>query len=186
MQEDQQFYINLERNLIKNGPKFLSHTVMVKGQIAYLRPTMGAMIFCIIYIVVGAFLLGLAADIYWHSQQVDLTLFVGGFGLIITAFGLHLIKPFMKRASFNKKTGRFSNNQDRDVKLQHILSLQIVSKLVARGQAPHYPCYELNLLTKNGRRINVLNHNDLPQMQLDAAVLGQFLKVEVTDLRRDI
>jgi hypothetical protein len=159
---------------------------MIKGQTAYLRPTMSAMMFCVIYIVVGAFLLGLAGVIYWHTQQLDLTVFIGSFGMIIGVFGLALIKPFMKRARFDKASGRFDNNQDRDVKLQHIVSLQILNKIVVRGQAPNYPCYELNLLTKNGRRINILNHNDLPQMQLDSLVLGQFLAVEVKDLRRDI
>ncbi len=186
MEEDTQLQVNIERTLIKNGPKFLSHTVMIKSQIAYLRPTMSAMMFCIIYIVVGTFLLGLAGVTYWNSRQLDLTIFIGSFGIIIGVFGLALIKPFMKRARFDQVSGRFDNNQDRDVKLQHIVSLQILNKMVERGQAPSYPCYELNLLTKNGRRINILNHNDLPQMQLDALVLGQFLKVAVRDLRRDI
>lgn len=186
MEEDTPLQVNIERTLIKNGPKFLSHTVMIKGQIAYLRPTMSAMMFCVIYIVVGTFLLGLAGVIYWNARQLDLTIFIGSFGIIIGVFGLALIKPFMKRARFDQVSGRFDNNQDRDVKLQHIVSLQVLNKVVVRGQAPSYPCYELNLLTKNGRRINILNHNDLPQMQLDALVLGQFLKVDVRDLRRDI
>jgi len=185
MDDDKHFYIDLKRNLIKDGPKFLSHTVMAKGDTVFLRPTMGAMIFCIIYIVVGLFLLGLAGVIYWKSSQLDLTVFIGIFGSAIGMFGIALIRPFMKRAKFDKDTGLFDNNQDRDVKLKHIVSLQILNKMIERGQAPSYECFELNLLTKNGRRINILNHNDLQQMQLDAAVLANFLKVEVTDLRRE-
>lgn len=186
MDDDKHFYIDLKRNLIKDGPKFLSHTVMAKGDSVFLRPTMGAMSFCIIYIVVGVFLLGLAGVIYWDSKQLDLTVFIGIFGSAIAMFGVALIKPFMKRAKFDKNSGLFDNNKDRDVKLKHIVSLQILNKVVERGQAPSYLCYELNLLTKNGRRINILNHNDLQQMQLDAAVLANFLKIEVTDLRREI
>lgn len=186
MEGDKHFYIDLNRNLIKDGPKFLSHTVMARGDVVYLKPTMGAMIFCIIYIVVGLFLLGLAGTIYWQSRQLDLTLFIGIFGGAIGLFGVALIKPFMKRARFDKNTGLFDNNKDRDVKLKHIVSLQILNKIIERGQAPNYLCYELNLLTKNGRRINVLNHNDLQQMQLDAMVLSDFLRAEVIDLRREI
>ena len=186
MDDDKHFFIDLKRNLIKDGPKFLSHTVMAKGDAVFLRPTMGAMIFCIIYIVVGVFLLGLAGVIYWNSHQLDLTVFIGIFGSAIGMFGVALIRPFMTRARFDKNTGLFENNKDRDVKLKHIVSLQILNKMIERGQAPSYECFELNLLTKNGRRINILNHNDLPQMQLDAAVLANFLKVEVTALRREL
>ncbi|EAQ63918.1 hypothetical protein MED121_04073 [Marinomonas sp. MED121] len=186
MEDDKHFYIDLKRTLIKDGPKFLSHTVMAKGDVVFLKPTLGAMIFCIIYIVVGLFLLGLAGLIYWNSRQLDLTVFIGMFGGAIGLFGMALIKPFMKRARFDKNTGLFDNNKDRDVKLRHIVSLQILNKIVERGQAPSYQCFELNMLTKNGRRINILNHNDLPQMQLDAAILGNFLKAEVLDLRREI
>jgi hypothetical protein len=42
------------------------------------------------------------------------------------------------------------------------------------------------MLTKNGRRLNILNHNDLTQMLKDAKKLGAFLNVEVQDRRREI
>jgi len=183
MDAEQQFHINLERTLIKTGPKFLSHTLVVNEYIAYIRPTVSAMMFCVIYILVGGLLLCLASIIYWRTTQLDLTLFIGGFGIAITTFGITLIKPFLKRVSFDKKTGCFNNYEDRDVKLSHVVSLQVNSKIISVGHTPHYPCYELNLLTINGRRINVLNHNDLPQLQNDAKILGFFLHIDVLDLR---
>ncbi len=42
------------------------------------------------------------------------------------------------------------------------------------------------MLTKNGRRINILNHNDLKQLKNDAEKLAVFLAVELIDLQREI
>lgn len=186
MSEPASFHIDLTKSLIQDGPKFLSHTVMISGQAAYLRPTLGSMMFCVIYIVVGCFLLTLASYILVAANKLDLAIFIGGFGVAILTFGVTLIQPFLKRASFDKTTGQFHNGSDRNVKLAQILSLQINNKIVKRKQALNYHCYELNLLTKNGRRINVLNHNCLNQILIDAQLLEKFLKVPVIDMRREI
>lgn len=175
--------IDLQRALIQDGPKFLSHTVVIKGQTAYLIPTISSMLFCVLYIAVGVFLMSLASYVQWQSGQLDFAIFVGGFGIAITTFGVSLIQPFLKIANFNKSTDVFKNGQDRNVKLQHIVSMQINNKMVKRKQALSYECYELNMLTKNGRRINILNHNNMKQLQLDAMLLSQFLKVQVLDMQ---
>jgi len=186
MSEGIDYQINLERTLRQDGPKFLSHKLVVCEQIAFLKPTISSMLFCVVYIVVGGFLLGLASYIYIDSQKLDLSIFVGGFGIAITTFGVSLIQPFLKRASFNKKINRFNNKKDRDVKLTHIVSLQINNKIVIRKQALNYHCFELNMLTKNGRRINILNHNNLLQLLADSQSLAIFLNVPLLDLRREI
>jgi hypothetical protein len=58
--------------------------------------------------------------------------------------------------------------------------------MIKRKHGLDYACFELNLLTKNGRRINILNHNHQQQLLLDAELLGTFLGVEVEDRRREI
>lgn len=186
MSEVEDYRIDLERSLIKDGPKFLSHTVMIRGDVAYLTPTLGSMSFCMIYIVVGSFLGGLAGYILFATEKLDLAIFLGGFGVAIATFGISLIRPFLKWVSFNRKSGVFDNKIDRNVKLEHIVSLQINNKIVIRKQGLNYYCFELNMLTKNGRRINVLNHNNLNQLLIDSQLLSGFLKAEVIDLRKEI
>lgn len=186
MSEQSNFHIDLSKTLIKDGPKFLSHTVVIKGDTAYLRPTISSMLFCFIYIIVGVFLVALASYIMFVTGKLDLAIFVGGFGIAIGTFGITLIQPFLKRARFDRGKGVFDNGSDRNVKLGQILSLQINNKVVKRKQALNYHCYELNLLTKNGRRINVLNHNCVNQILIDAELLKNFLKIEVADMRREI
>jgi len=178
--------IDLQRPLLKDGPDFLSHTIIVSGDNAYLRPTLISMMFCMIYIMVGVFLLSLATYLLIVSSKYDLVIFIGGFGVAITTFGISLIRPFLNRVNFNKHLGTFCNRKDRDVKLHHITSLQITNKIIQRKNALSYPCYELNLLTEHGRRINILNHNHLSQLTQDALLLGSFLSVNVEDCRREI
>ena len=178
--------IDVSSTLIHKGPKFRSHKFIFDGNVAYLKPTISSLLFCVIYIVVGLFLLALAMTVYVYKNQIDLTIFLGGFGISITTFGCTLIKPFIKQVIFDRNTGKFKNNVDRTVKIDNIMSLQIVNKIVSSKHALSYPCYELNLLTKNGRRINILNHNDLTQLKLDAENLASLLSVELLDLRRKI
>ena len=186
MDENVTCIIDLNRTLVKDGPSFLSHRLIITGEIAYLRPTISAMLFCVVYIVVGAFLIGIATYLLAVSSKYDLTIFLGGFGIAITTFGIMLIQPFLSRASFNRELGVFNNHQDRNVKLEHIVSLQINNKMIQRKHALSYACFELNLLTQHGRRINILNHNDQQQLIHDAQLLSRFLCVEVKDCRRII
>jgi len=186
MNESDDCVVDLNRSLLRDGPKFLSHKVIIKGDLAYLKPTVAAMLFCVIYIVVGLFLMTLAIYLLIVSPKYDLSIFVGGFGIAIATFGVSLIKPFLRRVSFNRETGVFNNHKDRDVKLNNIVSLQINNKMIQRKHALSYACYELNLLTEHGRRINILNHNNQQQLIEDAVLLGEFLEVEVKDCQREI
>ena len=178
--------IDLSRHLIKNGPKFISHTIVFEKTKAYLKPTLSAMMFCLVYVLVGLFLLGLAAFIYIGSRQVDLVIFLCVFGAAIATFGIILLQPFMKYSAFDKRTNEFSNNADRPIKLANITSLQITNKMITSKHGLSYPCYELNVLTKYGRRLNILNHNDLVKMEADGVKLGEFLGVELLDYKKEI
>ena len=186
MNEDDSCVVDLTRTLLKDGPSFLSHKVVITDNVAYLRPTISAMMFCMVYIVVGGFLASLATYLLIVTTKYDLSIFVGSFGIAIGAFGITLIQPFLSRASFDKSLGAFDNHIDRNVKLHHILSLQINNKMIKRKHGLNYACYELNLLTEHGRRINILNHNNEAQLIEDAEKLGAFLGVEVKDCRREI
>lgn len=142
--------IDLTRHLIKHGPKYRSHSIEIEENRAYLKPTLSALLFCMIYVVVGVFLLLLATIVYVKIQQIDLMIFLCITGASIITFGFLLMRPLTKQASFNKKTGKFSNDTDRSLKLENILSLQITNKIITSKNGINYPCYELNVLTKHG------------------------------------
>ena len=178
--------IDLNKALLQKGPKFKSHTIFFDKNVADLRPTVSSLLFCVVYIVVGLFLMTLAVIVYVKNNQIDFTIFLGGIGTAIATFGFTLIMPFVKQVTFDKNRGTFKNNIDRAVKIENIVSLQIINKMITSKNGISYPCYELNMLTKNGRRINILNHNDFNQLKSDAEKLADFLSVELIDLQREI
>ena len=178
--------IDLNKAILQKGPKFRSHRIIFDEKVADLKPTISSLLFCIVYIIVGVFLIMLAVIVYVKKNQVDFTIFLGGIGIAITTFGITLVKPFIKQVTFDKNRGTFKNNIDRAVKIENIISLQILNKIITSKNGLSYPCYELNMFTKNGRRVNILNHNDIDQLTSDAKQLAEFLSVELIDLQREI
>ena len=177
---------DLSRHLIKYGPKFRSHTIVFQESKAFLKPTLLALLFCLVYVLVGVFLLCLAVFVYSMSRQMDLVIFLSIAGTAIATFGFMLLRPFMRHSVFDKGTNEFCNNADRPLELGNISSLQITNKIITSKHGLNYPCYELNVLTKYGRRMNILNHNDLVQMELDGGKLSGFLEVELVDCQKEI
>lgn len=174
--------IDLSKHLIANGPKFCSHRIQLSadGQVALIKPTLGAMALSYFYLVLGSLLL-LAAIAVHVSGNLDLGLFMGALGIAIATFGVTSIRPMLRPAKFDYRSQDFSNHNERLIELKNIRSLQINDKRVMAGGGANYLCYELNLLTVNGRRINILNHNDLPMMRHDAQVIADFLSVEYAE-----
>ena len=178
--------IDLNKALLQKGPKFRSHRIVFDDNVADLKPTISSLLFCVVYIIVGLFLIMLAVIVYVTKSQIDFTIFLGAIGIAIATFGFALVMPFVKQVTFNKSRGTFKNNIDRAVKMENIVSLQIINKMITSKNGLSYPCYELNILTKNGRRVNVLNHNDISQLKNDAEKLADFLSVTLIDLQREI
>lgn len=87
-----------------------------------------------------------------------------------------------KRIVFDRAVGRFWDKKGHLAggSLSDIYAIQIIPKKCYAGKDIFY-AHELNLVTRNGDRINVLNHGDLEAMRKDARVLSKFLGVPVWD-----
>ena len=64
--------------------------------------------------------------------------------------------------------------------LEDIHALQLISEY-CHGSKRSYYSYELNLVLRNGRRINVVDHGDYEKLRKDAQTLSQFLERPVWD-----
>ena len=94
---------------------------------------------------------------------------------------------------FDKREGRFWKGRrapdevfDRTVikhlaALEEIHALQLISEQCSNSDGPSYRSYELNLVLKNGRRINVVDHGDQNKLREDAETLSAFLEVPTWD-----
>jgi len=65
-------------------------------------------------------------------------------------------------------------------KFEQIHALQLISEY-CRGNKSSYYSYELNIILKNGKRINVVDHGNQNKLRDDAAILSAFLGKPVWD-----
>lgn len=65
-------------------------------------------------------------------------------------------------------------------KLEDIYALQLIAEYV-RGNKSSYYSYEMNLVLKDGNRLNVVDHGNQTKLREDAQALATFLKVPIWD-----
>ena len=73
-----------------------------------------------------------------------------------------------------------SNSSKHFAGLEDIHALQLISEY-CRGSKRSYYSYELNLVLRDGRRINVMDHGDCEKLREDAETLSRFLERPVWD-----
>lgn len=110
-------------------------------------------------------------------------------GLIIT------INQSLKSITFDKELGYFFigkknvlNNIDREninyCLLNHIHAIQIIkehctTKESKSNRTVEYDSYEINLVLKDGNRINVIDHSDLNSINEDVKIIQRYLNVPI-------
>lgn len=172
------------------GSNFRTHKFYKKGpnQVGF-KATIGAKLFSGIFMLVG---IGVSVGISRSQLQngtplLDVEmLFPVIFGLIFFGAGLYMFRSFGKPIVFDKIAGiywkgwktpeRYSGSQrpENAVRLDEIHALQIISEYI-RGDKRSYYSYELNLVTKDGNRYNVVDHGSRSRLINDANQLSEFL-----------
>ena len=120
------------------------------------------------------------------------SLFPLAIGLVFLGVGGGMLLRLATPVVFDKRGGFFWKGRtppgeapDRpagkdSVALKEIHAVQLVSEWCRSGMAS-YTSYELNLVTKDGRRLNVVDQAGLGEIRKDAEALGRFLGCPVWD-----
>ena len=100
-------------------------------------------------------------------------------GILIIGFGTRPIVFDRRRGYFWK--GRKHPDEVRDkrelkhfAELDDVKCIQVINELVSR-QRWSFRSYELNLVLKDGSRLNVVDHGNETSLRSDAASLAEFL-----------
>lgn len=113
-------------------------------------------------------------------------------GLLFTAIGVFMFYKAATPIVFDKLNGLYwkgrktlSEVSDYEAsttsaRFETIHALQIVSEY-CRGSKSNFYSYELNLVLKNGNRINVIDHGSYKKLRKDADTLAEFLGKPVWD-----
>ncbi len=112
--------------------------------------------------------------------------------LVLFIVGVTMFINFSKHIVFDKNTGFFwkgfkqptfeynETKKRKTIRLNEIASLQILKEEL-QGRNNSFASYELNLVLRNGERMNVVDHTALQSVRKDAQKLAEFLDVPVWD-----
>ena len=182
--------------LKKGGASFGTHKLVeVSQRRLEFKPTVFAVIFYLIFTVLGFSLLcsGLYNEFQtsFELESDNITLLMVGiiFFAVGIIWGYSGIKPvvFDREFGFYWK-GRKKPNLDLEYShpelftaLNDIHALQILSEYV-KGNKSSYYSYELNLVFRDGKRENVIDHGNLDRIREDARKISQFISRPVWDV----
>jgi hypothetical protein len=150
------------------------------------RPTVGAVLFCAIFAVLGATLLMGALNATRSANTRAPVGLLSGVGLAFACGGLTALYLTTRPIVFDRELGRFWKawrtprpGVDVGVELASIHAVQVISEYCS-GKASFYS-YELNLVLTDGARLNVVDHGDLASIRADGEELASFLGVPLWD-----
>ncbi len=175
--------------------------VKVKPHRFVFRPSLIAKVFYSSFLLagIGADILGISnANLLSGTFVFNIHSIIPlSFGLIFTIAGSCLLYFGTSPIVFDQSRGYFwkgRKDPDRSFNgksrknysgFDNIHALQIISEFCihksSSGSSSHYYSYELNLVLKDGNRINVVDHGDLNTLRKDAETLSQFLSKPVWD-----
>jgi hypothetical protein len=178
------------------GSNFRTHKYYNQGaNQAGFKATVGAKVFSGIFLVAGLGIsIGVPYRIFLSGDPLFAieTLVIILFGLVFFGAGLFMFRSYSKPVVFDKMVGyywkgwkkpeRYKSNHsiEGSIKISDIHALQIVSEYI-RGDKKNYYSYELNIVTRDGERHNVIDHGDRTDMIADANKLSDFLGIPVWD-----
>lgn len=179
------------------GSNFQTHKLV---EINYNRfefkSTLGAKIFSLIFLTVG-----IAMPVIFGMNMIQTRadlftsdfLFILLFGLIFTAVGGWMFYSFAKPVIFDKTMGLYwkgwksperylvKTEEKNSIRISKIHAIQIIPELV-RSDNKSYVSYELNLVLRDGSRMNVVDHGNPLKLRDDSEKLAEFLDVPVWDV----
>ncbi|MEM8887127.1 MAG: hypothetical protein AAGD28_04000 [Bacteroidota bacterium] len=177
------------------GSNFKTHILKDEGPMKMaFRATTGMILFSAVFFCVGAgLLIGFGGYKFYTQAPFEwMDLFLGLFGLVFASVGAFLYFSSTQPIIFDKGHGYFykgRKNTDRNSdkpkvkhleKLENIHALQLIEEYNSSSDSSYYS-YEINLILKDAKRINVIDHGNLFQVREDANTLAAFLKVPVWD-----
>ena len=182
--------------LKSGGTNFQTHRLVIEsGDRVAFKPSLGAYLFAGIFTVVG-----IGVSVIFLTAQPNQPEEVSPFlkiipvfiGLFFASFGFLMIRAVVKPIVFDRRKryywkGKHAPDEVFDQKevkefaaFDDIHAVQLLSEYVS-GQKSSYYSYEMNLVLKDGTRLNVIDHGSRTRIQRDAAKIAAFIGCPLWD-----
>jgi len=170
------------------GASFCTHVLRDDGtgRLSF-RPTLGAIAFYLVFLVLGCVaLVGAVIAALAPPAPVGAVIAFGLAGLVFGGFGAYMLWSGTQPIVFDRPQGLFwkgwsvpEPGAGARVELSTIHALQIISEYC--GGKTRFYSYELNLVLKDGQRVNVVDHGDMSRLRSEGPTLARFLGVPLWD-----
>lgn len=159
------------------------------------KPTLGTKLFSLIFVIVGIGVIVIYHIVGMENSDMDPfweMVFIHVFGLLFFGAGAGMYyymatpRVFDKYASMywkgHKKPDYIYNieSSKNAVRFSDIHAIQLLAEYI-RSDKSSYHSYELNLVLKNGERLNVVDHGSRSKLLEDARLLSEFLNKPIWD-----
>ena len=184
------------RPLVRGGTNFRTHKlVTVDATQMEFETTLTTKIFYTIFMAIGASSATFIPYFILKGKEIgSFNLYIDGlmngnyiaetfapivFGLIFFTVGIFMYNSLEKLILFDRTTNKFIKGSE-EISLTDIHAMQIISEYV-RSDKNSYYSYELNLVLKNGDRVNVVDHGSYKHLVKDASELSNTLGIKIWD-----
>ena len=169
--------------LVGGGTNFCTHratrTKSLTSSSLSFKTTLGAYLFSAVFLAVG--LISAIASLSTGGVDPGAFLMSLLFPLLFVAIGAFLIwRMRSKECCFDQFSSQFIQGTTVH-NLKEVHAIQLIREYV-RGNKSSYYSYELNLVCRDGSRLNVTDHGSLAAIREDAQLLGNYLNRPVWDV----
>jgi hypothetical protein len=142
------------------------------------------------FVAWGFFLIGVNSVVWSYMEffefsKLALTFMKGGKlfftsgGGIFLLIGVFLLISSGAKANFLTQKRKIILGDAEIVPFQQTYALQVLEKFIPGKSSGGYFCYEVNLITKEGKRFNLLNHGDKQYILSDMMKISKLLNIPV-------
>lgn len=186
--------IEVEWEPVKSGgANFKTHTVKVVATHRLEFPsTIQYKLFGLIFILMGSGIPGFISYAIWRDTgEITSIIFPALFGLLFVGIGVFFFKASLATGVLdsamgwywkgNKKLnlGDSVSSQKDAVKISDIKAVQLLGERISSRDTASYTSTEINLVLKNGDRINIMDHGDRAEILDITDQIAGMLKVPV-------
>lgn len=167
--------------LARGGASFRTRSLAAAGPERMEFPATWSMrIFAAVFVGLGLAVIAVGIGVS-EEAGVGITLAIFGFGVVFTAIAIAVWRSGTAPIVFDRTRGTFRGAAHTDrAPLAEIGALQIIEERVS-AKGGGFRSYELNLVLRDARRVNVLDHGDHAALRRDADTLATFLGCPVWD-----
>ncbi|MEF8712284.1 MAG: hypothetical protein V5B39_01700 [Accumulibacter sp.] len=176
------------------GPNFTTHRLVRKGSVWIFQPTGFVKIFPSVFTMFGYVFIAASVLTVWQSLFNSLAALCGGalaigVGRLIARFlgntprfdTMRRLVEVPEQPALSLRLDASSGTTSLD--FTEVSELEIVHKRVTDTEIDDYDNYELNLVTQDGRRLNLVSHPNSVQIAREAQQLATVLGKPVADWR---